>query len=351
MGNEVAGPSAQLWWELYRMADLFWEQKPWEIFDNEMIIGVEDPVSKQVGWCSVMGSGGMEFGLCVHRGARGFKGLVAMLSDVDPDDILPLIDSINLSFEHSDFLESRDLEVIKDLGISPRYHGTQRWPRFRAYLPQRKPWFLSADEALFLKTAVEQVLVVARSSYEDPAYFANAPADRFLVRAAQSSAKGEAEWRNDYRRPELYTEPTPAAIEISRSQREKITSLPVRKDFVIEADLFLPAMPICDSEPPWLPWMMMALDVQSDYVFPPQGMEKDCDPVVMGSRQLIAILEGLNHRPAKIRMKHEKWYRYFEKPCAELCIELEKATSLPALKKARDSFREYMRWDKDILGS
>ena len=350
MANQHTVPSHDLWRSLYTAADLFFKESPWKVLENGMIFGVEDPVSKQIGWCSVMGNGGMEYGLAVHRGAIGFEALKTMLNDMDHENLLPLLDSLNVTFDHSDFLEKRDLSVLKELGISSVYKGTQKWPRFRSYLPARYPWYLNADEAFFLKEAIEQAMEVARLARMDRSVLAKGFPDRFLVRT-QTNTSGIIEWRNEYRIPECYIEPQRLALKIDKSKVEKISSLPISKDLLIEADLFITSTPICDSEPPWLPWLMLAVDVRRDFVLNAEHMMKDRDPIIEGSRQLILILEGLDHRPGKIRIKHDQWHRYLKQSCADIGILLEKATFLPAIKKVKESMREYMRWDREILDS
>jgi hypothetical protein len=295
-----------------------------------------------------MGEAGIEYGLCIYRGGRGFRALVGMFNEIDHDDLLPVLDSISLTFDHSDFLEPKDLGVIKELGIGSRYKSSQKWPRFRSYLPARYPWFLNADEATFLKAGIDQSFEVVRILEHDGMAFVKGSPDRFLVRAQRKTADG-VEWFNDYRAPEAFVAPPSKKLDIGRSTIQTIRARPIKQEMIIEADLFITNTPICDSEPPWLPWVMLAVDVKSDHVFPPDHIMKDVDPVEEGTRQLISILKGLNNRPATIRIRSASWREYLQPYCADLGICLEQMASLPAIKPVKESMSEFMRWDKDIL--
>lgn len=341
-------PTIDIWKSLYDAADRFYIEAPWKIMENEWIFGVENPITKQIGWCSVMGNASMEYGLCVNRGARGFKALTCMLNEVEPEEMMPYLDSLNMTFEHSDFLESKDLTVIKDLGISGKYKETQKWPRFRAYLPARYPWQPDYDEAVFLRDAIEQAIEVACIARRDLNVLVQGSPDRFLVRTKTDSS-GNAEWKNEYKTAELYKMPKRENYEIEPAIAHKIRTHPVNKEMQIEADLFITNTPICDSEPPWLPWLMLAVEVKRDYIFPPDHMAKDVDPVIKGASNLIDILKNMNHRPQRIRVKNELFFQSIKRICDDLGIRLEKVKSLPALQKVKESLKDYMRWDRMVL--
>lgn len=344
-GSNSMVPSAELWRALYSAADRFFDAAPWNVFSNEMIFGVENPATGQIGWCIVLGEMGMEFGLCVNRGARGFKAFMGMMNEIDHDDLMPLLDSINLTYDHSDFLEPRDLSVLKELKITNLYRHKAKWPNFRSYIPARYPWFLNSDEATFLLHSINQTLEVAKILAKDKTAFVKGSPDRFLVRT-QRKISDKIEWVNDYMAPEPYIESTHAPQQLSLSVMSKIRSLPIKSEIILEADLFIANTPICDSEPPWLPWLMLMVDVKSQYAFPPEPMIKDVDPIVEGTRQLFQILEKLNHRPGKIRIMRENWHSYLESYCEELGLSLEMTTDLPAIGDLKQSLREYSRWDK-----
>jgi hypothetical protein len=350
MTSQSNAPSLDLWRCLYAAADRFFKESPWEVLGSEMLFGVEDPATKQIGWCCVLGGGGMEFGLAVYRGPTGFSAWIAMMNRVDHDDLLALLDSVNLTFDHSDFLESRDLDVVRALRIGSAYRSAQKWPRFRAYLPARHPWYLQTGEALFLKAAIEQTLVVSRLAAKNPRVLVAGAPDKFLIRV-QSNESGAPEWRTEYRVAHPRVEPARAPLQIDAAILTNIRAKPVEKRLTIDVELSIMSTPICDSEPPWHPWLMLVVDAKTDFVFRTDCMPKDADPVIEGSRQLISVLGGLQHRPCTIRVRQDNLHRYLKKTCADLGIKLQRATSLPAIQKVKDSLRDFMRWDRTILES
>ena len=53
-------------------------------------------------------------------------------------------------------LETPDRTTIRELGL--KYRGRGSWPLFRRTVPGYVPWFLEADEAVFLTMALQYVI-------------------------------------------------------------------------------------------------------------------------------------------------------------------------------------------------
>lgn len=56
-------PAKGNWSALYQAAIAFQQAAPWECMDNEDLFAVENPDDGEVGYCSILGSGGEEFDL------------------------------------------------------------------------------------------------------------------------------------------------------------------------------------------------------------------------------------------------------------------------------------------------
>jgi len=340
-------PTKEHWQSLFNAADRFYQNRPWEFMANELIFGVEDPVSHQIGWCCVLGDGGIEYGLCVYRGSRGFNALRSILNESPPEDTLPDLDSLNLFFCHSDFLEKKDLAIIKELGIGSKYQKTQRYPQFRSYVPARYQWYPNDDEAAFLTVAIEQAIEVSHMVKDNFDVLIEGSPDRFLVRTTEDKS-GKSRWRNDYKSVGAYQEQPLKRIEIKDSVLKSIKALPKKKNFEIEADLFLSSTPICDSEPPWLPWLSLAIDVKRDFVFPPFFINKDEDPVSRAVINFIDLLSKQEYRPHTITVKNDHFYHSLKDICEKLDCNLTKTNYLPSLHMVKESFKQHMRWDSDL---
>lgn len=140
-----------VWKDLHIAAQSFAELRPWKILDDLDLIGVRDPLTNDVGYGIVMGSGGTLFGLCLYRGVEGFniyRGLMDGSASRDPEDDFVLQNSLMLEYGPRSDLGAADHAVIKELGLT--FKGKAAWPLFRSLLPGYAPWHLTEAEARFL---------------------------------------------------------------------------------------------------------------------------------------------------------------------------------------------------------
>ena len=135
----VPGPAIQPtlmeWKALYETADVFKQSACWQWLDDGAIFGVEDPEDGLRYYCSVMGGGGMEYGLMAFRGIDGLEYLCRLLAQEDDietsdlaEDAMFLQNSLTCSFENREDLAREDLAVIKELGL--KFRDRQQWPMF-----------------------------------------------------------------------------------------------------------------------------------------------------------------------------------------------------------------------------
>jgi hypothetical protein len=156
-------PTQAQWQALYQAAAAFRDLAPWVWMTDKDLFAVEDPVTGEVGYGGVMGSGGQEFGLHVFIGAEGFDGFCKMVDDeVEPESMeaAMLMRSVAVAFESREMLDRRDHEVVRALGL--RFRGRGVWPWFRSQRPGYAPWYLDDAEAKLLEVALRQGLEVAQ---------------------------------------------------------------------------------------------------------------------------------------------------------------------------------------------
>ena len=59
------------------------------LLDDIELVAVEKPDTGELAFCSVMGAGGLEYGLLAYRGAMGFLGFALMANEAaDQDEIM-----------------------------------------------------------------------------------------------------------------------------------------------------------------------------------------------------------------------------------------------------------------------
>ena len=199
--KERIEPSMREWEALYKAAIEFKKKEPWRWLDYGDIFALENPSDNQAGYCTVMGSGGREFGLAVFMGDEGFESYRRLQSgEIDPDsfEAAAMMRSLSLILSARDDLDDEDYEVTRSLGL--RFRGKKAWPLFRSVEPGWLPWFLDRDEARFLALALEMTLevldrvkdqMISLVNYEDK--------DLVLTLRLRRSI-----WRDEWKRP-----PTP----------------------------------------------------------------------------------------------------------------------------------------------
>ena len=217
--------SSQSWVSLYHLASRFKQMAPWRWMNDSDLFGIENPHSKEVGFCCIMGRLGEFFGMAVYKGRAGLYSYEKLLES-DPDEMPKLQafeqNCLMLGFDQWEELTEIEQERIETLGIKADADG--EWPSFRDYSPAMMPWIIeTAEQVFYLEKAIEQALELCPRILHDAA-FLEAPSELknpFLVRRKQ-----ENKWENEWLEVESYR---PAAISVSidrRSLREEIGMLP-----------------------------------------------------------------------------------------------------------------------------
>ena len=155
-------PTAEQLQALYEAAAAFKREQPWKWLYDSDIICVQNPQDQMVGYCSIMGMAGEHYALGVYLGDEGFAKFCQVLEHGDTivsHQILHYQNCLMCSFEDRDWLTSRDRQQIKDLGLS--FRGRNAWPMFRRHEPGYQPWYINADECIFLTHALRETLLAA----------------------------------------------------------------------------------------------------------------------------------------------------------------------------------------------
>ena len=142
------------WQALYKAAEEFKQAACWKWMDNSHIFGVENPFSKEIGYCCIMGNGGEMYGIAVYLGTRGFDSLMEMAKGEATDEMMFIQDCLMLSFDSRGDLHPQEYKQIKELGLT--FRGANAWPTFRVYEPGYYPWPIEKQEhVLFLTLALQ----------------------------------------------------------------------------------------------------------------------------------------------------------------------------------------------------
>lgn len=325
--------SAEEWKDLFLAAEQFRLLAPWEWMDDTQVFGVRDPWTGEIGWCVVMGAGGTTYGLAVYRGERGYGCYtLTKTGRVDGADLLAYMDGLLLDLCDREELTAADRERVKAAGLKPRGRGA--WPQFRSYLPWHAPWYLTSDEARYMRLVLGQASYVAgraRSGAAPPL----SERSRLLVREPRP-AEGGWVWADVWVEPTLPKQPS--EIWPAPGSVEGLLSGCARTDQTWEVDVFPAGATVSDGrERPVTPPMLL---VASDG-FPPAVQAEAVSPGPdMWEKLLAAWLKGALQAemlPGRLRVKREAVAAMMGPTARLLGIPLEKKTKLRSLDGLRRS--------------
>jgi hypothetical protein len=341
---EYASPSLEVWKDLYEAAAQFKRIESWNWLDDSSTFGVQDPVTKTIAYCSVMGALGELYGLAAYVGTEGLLALQKMaFGETDYSDINLGKDMrcLMTTFESRNDLDKPDIEVIRQLGLS--FRGKHNWPRFRSYEPGFFPWYLDAHEAMFVTTILQQAVDVCLRAKDDPDLIPNWDDEVYLVRVAEEK-DGELVWEDRMLSPELLPEPElEDSVHIDELQLMKIRNSAKTTDAVWDADLFY--APACVQEDPksrpYYPLMSLWVDHGTGLIIGTKMAGHD-DYRQAFVDELINMVNQDNVKPREIRVKREDAYRLYEGVASKLGIPMRKVQSLGMLEGIQADLAEFL---------
>lgn len=125
---------AEAWPHVIDIATGIRELSPWECFAPDAVVGVRDPESGEMDWCTVMGHDGNVFGLTIHQGAAGYESLHRILhGEFDEFDVHLTQHCTTLYFGSAADLTPRSKKLLKALGRS--FRGANAWPELLVHEP------------------------------------------------------------------------------------------------------------------------------------------------------------------------------------------------------------------------
>ncbi len=344
---QQAQPTDEQWRDLYAAANALRKSACWIWMEDGDIFAVQDPVSRQNYYCSVMGGGGMEFGVGAYRGHNGFRGLQQLLMIEDEsenaalsEDFMFIQDALSCTFNDREALDKKDLAVIRRLGL--KYRGRGEWPLFRDYTPGLVPWFLTGPQCVTLTHILGQAVAVAleckKSGMADILF---GPKDELTLRVARKTASG-LEWSSRFMN-EQDARVESLTIELSDQLLvQKLKKLPVQKRKSWDLDRFYLPAPIHDRERPYYPEMVAIVDHETGMALSTEILPPGT-PAEMAADELIDMLLKSAAKPRRILVKQESLAILLEEFCEQIGLELRMTDRLPRISELRQGFLEFSR--------
>ena len=153
------------WKELYEVAANIKELKPWDYLWDIDIITLALPNREPI-CCSIMGGGGECFGVLAYIGYDAINDFYNMLErdDIPPEQMYRYQENnvIACYFGSRDELTSRELKIIKDLGL--KFRGKNNWIYFHSFKKGYAPYILDQEEVL-QETEILKHLYMSLTAY------------------------------------------------------------------------------------------------------------------------------------------------------------------------------------------
>ena len=340
-------PTDAEWRDLYAAANSLRKSACWMWMEDGDIFAVQDPVSRQKYFCSVMGGGGMEFGVVAYRGHNGFRVLQQLLMIEDEiqdaalsEDIIFIQDALSCTFDDREELDKNDLAVIRRLGL--KYRGRGEWPLFRDYTPGLVPWFLTGPQCVTLTHILGQAVAVAMECKKSgTADILFGPKDELTLRVARKTADG-LEWSSRFMN-EQDGRAESLTIELSDQLLvQKLRKLPAQKRKSWELDRFYLPAPIHDRARPYYPQMLAIVDHEDGMALAAEILPTGA-PAEMAADELIDVLLKSGAKPRRILVKQESMAILLEDFCEQIGIELRMTERLPRISALRQEFLQFNR--------
>jgi hypothetical protein len=331
-------PTENQWLELHEAFQEYCAAVPWQWFDDSDIVTVELPVTEEKGYCVVLGSGKMVYGLAVYRGDRGLAGFLATMTGMaDPGslDALNITDAVSAMLADREELEKEDRDIIRNLGL--RYRGRGRWPLFRAYEPGYLPWRLNAAEILFLTASLKAMTSLALAAKQgDVTLDDEDDSDLFLTLSLQNG-RWHGRWNS------LTTPQPPLVAEYPDKGRiEQLSRSELRADSVWELGVYFLPTPLWEKrkQRPHLPLCAILVDSDTGVVATELFMQPgSSDADLQG--MLVKILESLPGLPSKIVVNTPRLAMLVAPVTAPLGINLS-VDETPTLWDAREQLLQHL---------
>ena len=333
----MSEPTVEQWLDLYGAFRDYCLAAPWEWLDDTNVLVIEHPVDGYRGYCTVLGGGGLEYGLAVFVGEEGLAGYQALTAgSVDSESQASLyeLNTVSAMLADREDLETPDRATIRQLGL--KYKGRGRWPLFRRTIPGYVPWFLEADEVVFLTMALKYVIdLVEKIPSGDFAGDSASGPDSALTRVFRNG-----EWLDRWE-PVPAVQP-PASIpdypDLGRLQQ--LIQTISKGTLVWELGIFYIDNPVQErkGERPYFPEMTLAVEPNNGLVLAVE-LNGPAPSAVERQDTIVRVLEKFGELPAEITVDSEAQANLVETITRHLGIGLAVGPT-PAL----DGTKEEVLW-------
>lgn len=117
-------------------------------------------------FCSVMGKAGECTAIGIYEGVNAIHGFyyIADNQEISPTQMIRYQNNLMCYFGNRDELSSKELQVIKDLGL--KFRGKNEWIYFRSFETGYAPYILDAPQVVKLTLVLQQLYMALKALIE-----------------------------------------------------------------------------------------------------------------------------------------------------------------------------------------
>lgn len=333
--NKTAPPTMEEWREIYTLADKVRKMSPWSFMDEDVVFGVKNPETGEVGYCGVLGGLGEVFAFVVYEGGAGLKGIVRLIQEeggVPPELIFETQHVLMASFENREDLDKKDLQIIRELGL--KFRGKNCWPMFRHYKPGYLPWFIDGAQARFLALCLKQAMEVLPRYQKDPSLLSEADAESHFVRICQL-VNGQEIWEDGRMPAPTQKSEPPPIIPVDEVGIARLKHLGKNMSGTWEVGYLYAPMPIQEKadERPFFPRLMLVCETETGIILT-FHMERDDTTPTRFRDHLIDFFAAYDYLPHRMFANHPITATILQPICRKLGIDFTYCQSLPTVEFA-----------------
>ena len=324
-------PSIEQWEALYEVAENLKKLAPWRALYDTDILVLQLPGRKEPIYCSVMGQGGMSFGIGIYPGHESFLRLNRIINqDAYSPELLALEqDCLMCNFGSREDIETEDRAVMKQLGL--RFRGANQWIYFRSMAPGQFPWYLDANQAELLTAALQNLFMLC-VCYMEGKLKADFDAGETLLRWYDPEKEM---WFNG-----VIPMPAPKLDRSLDLQDELLLARLKRKKKTnarLELDSFYLPIPIQEDKlsPPAGIHMALLVDKDSGVVLDQSTDGPDMPALAAAPSMLVNYMEEYG-RPAAVYVRSEWMGTLLRNTCKAVGVRLVEDEGIPMLDSCLD---------------
>jgi hypothetical protein len=330
------GPSFETAKQLCDLATEFSLLQPWKFLEDQDLILLEDPDSRDICYCSVMGALGEVYSLHVYIGPESYR-LFRRVAEGGPimfGDFFALQHALSAEFVRLSELTPPDRQLLNDVG-----HPAQkrvRAPIFRAFRPGYHAWYLTQQEATLLIRCLQGIITFCRTLSNDrSAYWGEESVYPFLVPV------GSDESRRDYeiklvKAPEPPPAPLPI-IHLNTVQVEELRKQNLPPGGVFEADHFFSTAKIGDKNARKACLRVgLVADAATGMVFPPVLAKPEDATGGILATALVKAMQTARCLPREVHVTEHAFKLLLEPLAKDLGFPVRVRKSMAALELAKD---------------